>query len=88
MNHGDASSPSLFTQDRDTYVDNKGLVLLDNNYKDERRMSSTVRLSIKAANGSVGDYSVEAQGDWTVHQLKNHLYRHYPTHPVSQSVLQ
>ena len=39
---------------------------------------------IKAANGAVNDFRVSgAAPQWTVGQLKNYLYRHYPTHPVS-----
>ena len=38
---------------------------------------------IKAANGAVEDFRVNgAESEWTVAELKNYLYRHYPTHPV------
>lgn len=43
-----------------------------------------VHLVIKAANGAVDDFRVSgATPEWTVAQVKNYLYRHYPTHPVS-----
>ena len=43
-----------------------------------------VHVIIKAANGAVDDFRVSgAASQWTVGQLKNYLYRHYPTHPVS-----
>lgn len=43
-----------------------------------------VHVVIKAANGAVDDFRVNcATPQWTVAQLKNYLYRHYPTHPVS-----
>ena len=48
-------------------------------------MGSKARLVIKAANGSVADFRVDAQPEWTVHDLKSHLYRYYPSHPVSES---
>ena len=41
------------------------------------------KLAIKAANGAVEDFLVDAQLTWTVKELKTHIYRHYPTHPVS-----
>ncbi len=41
------------------------------------------KVIVKAANGSVEDFRVEAEKDWTIYQLKNHIYRHYPSHPVS-----
>ena len=47
-------------------------------------MGSKARLMIKAANGSLADFRVDAQLEWTVHDLKSHLYRHYPSHPVSE----
>ena len=47
-------------------------------------MSSKLRLAVKAANGAVPDFRVDAQQDWSVRELKGHLYRHYPTHPVSR----
>lgn len=46
-----------------------------------------VLVVIKAANGAVPDFDVNgATPSWTAAQLKNYLYRHYPTHPVSCSV--
>lgn len=46
-----------------------------------------VHVVIKAANGAVDDFRVNcATPQWTVAQLKNYLYRHYPTHPVSQEM--
>lgn len=48
-------------------------------------MASRLRLVIKAANGSLDDFRVEAEAEWSVHQLKTHLYRHYPTHPPLSS---
>lgn len=50
-------------------------------------MSSKLRLTVKAANGAVPDFRVDAQQDWSVRELKGHLYRHYPTHPVSRGSL-
>lgn len=47
-------------------------------------MNESIELIIKAANGSVADFKVSAAPDWTVTQVKNHIYRHYPTHPVSR----
>ena len=45
--------------------------------------SSLVCVVIKAANGALEDFRVNgATPQWTVAQLKNYLYRHYPTHPV------
>jgi hypothetical protein len=42
-----------------------------------------VHVVIKAANGAVDDFRVSgASLQWTVAELKNHLYRYYPTHPV------
>ena len=42
-----------------------------------------VLVVIKAANGAVDDFRVNgAESEWTVAELKNYLYRHYPTHPV------
>lgn len=42
-----------------------------------------VLVVIKAANGAVDDFRVNgAETGWTVGELKNYLYRHYPTHPV------
>ena len=42
-----------------------------------------VQVVIKAANGAVDDFRVaSAEPHWTVAELKNYLYRHYPTHPV------
>ena len=38
---------------------------------------------IKAANGSVEDFNIDAQLNWTVKEVKAHIYRLYPTHPVS-----
>lgn len=49
--------------------------------------SNAVRLMVKAANGTVEDFRVDAQAEWTVQELKTHLYRHYPTHPVSRGGL-
>ena len=47
-----------------------------------------VLVVIKAANGAVADFDVTcASPNWTAAQLKNYLYRHYPTHPVSCAVL-
>ena len=46
-------------------------------------MESKVRVTVKAANGAVADFTVDAERGWSVQRLKNHLYRHYPTHPVS-----
>lgn len=40
-------------------------------------------MTVKAANGAVEDFRVDAGRDWTVQRLKNYIYRHYPTHPVS-----
>lgn len=48
-------------------------------------MGSKAKLIIKAANGSVADFRVDAQLEWTVHDLKSHLYRYYPSHPPLQS---
>ena len=48
-----------------------------------RKMSDSIELVIKAANGSVDDFKMTAQRNWTVTQVKNHIYRHYPTPPVS-----
>lgn len=50
-------------------------------------MSDSIELVIKAANGSVDDFKMTAQHNWTVTQVKNHIYRHYPTHPVSRNSL-
>lgn len=47
------------------------------------KMATEVTVTIKAANGLIDDFGVVAQPSWTIQQLKNHLYRHYPTHPVS-----
>ena len=47
-------------------------------------MSDSIELVIKAANGSVDDFKMTAQRNWTVTRVKNHIYRHYPTHPVSR----
>ena len=42
-----------------------------------------VHVVIKAANGAVDDFRVSgASPQWTVAELKNYLYRYYPTHPV------
>ncbi len=41
------------------------------------------KLIIKAANGSVEDFKLDAELSWTVKEVKSHIYRHYPTHPVS-----
>ena len=41
------------------------------------------KLIIKSATGSVQDFKIDAELDWTVRELKAHIYRHYPTHPVS-----
>lgn len=42
-----------------------------------------VQVVIKAANGAVDDFRVSsAEPQWSVSELKNYLYRHYPTHPV------
>lgn len=41
------------------------------------------KLVIKAANGSVEDFNIDAQLNWTVKEIKAHIYRQYPTHPVS-----
>ena len=49
-------------------------------------MSSKAKVVIKAANGSVDDFRVEAQREWTIRELKNHLYRCYPSHPVSEGL--
>ncbi len=46
-------------------------------------MPSTVQVTVKAANGAVADFRVSVEEGWNVQRLKNHLYRHYPTHPVS-----
>ena len=44
-----------------------------------------MQVVIKAANGKVSDFTVSnAEPRWTVAELKNYLYRHYPTHPVSE----
>lgn len=50
-------------------------------------MASQVIVTVKAANGLVDDFEVNAQSNWTIQQLKNYLYRHYSTHPVSCSLL-
>ena len=44
------------------------------------------RLTIKAASGSVEDFRVDAQPEWTIRELKNYLYRHYSSHPVSLDI--
>lgn len=41
------------------------------------------KLVIKAANGSVEDFKIDAELNWTVKEVKAHIYRLYPTHPVS-----
>ena len=41
------------------------------------------KLLIKAANGAVEDFKLDAEASWTVKELKGHIYRVYPTHPVS-----
>ena len=44
-----------------------------------------VPVVVKAANGAVSDFRVAgAKARWTVAELKNYLYRHYPTHPVCE----
>lgn len=45
--------------------------------------SPVVKVVVKAANGSMGDFRVDASHQWRIQELKKHLYRHYPTHPVS-----
>ena len=46
-------------------------------------MRTEVAVVVKAANGAVSDFRVTgAERRWTVAELKNYLYRHYPTHPV------
>lgn len=46
-----------------------------------------IKLTIKAANGLVDDFQVEAPSEWTVLELKRYLFRHYPNQPVSWSLL-
>ena len=47
-----------------------------------------VLVVIKAANGAVDDFRVNgAESGWTVSELKNYLYRHYPTHPVCTCIV-
>ena len=47
-----------------------------------------VQVVIKAANGAVDDFRVgSTEPHWTVAELKNYLYRHYPTHPVRVCLL-
>ena len=41
------------------------------------------KLIIKAANGQVDDFRVEAPPAWTILELKRFLFRHYPSKPVS-----
>jgi transcription initiation factor IIE alpha subunit len=41
------------------------------------------KLVIKAANGSVEDFEIDAELNWSVKEVKGHIYRLYPTHPVS-----
>ena len=45
--------------------------------------SPVMKVVVKAANGSMGDFRVDASHQWRIQDLKKHLYRHYPTHPVS-----
>ena len=46
-------------------------------------MAASIEIVIKAANGSIADFKMSVQLNWSVAQVKNHIYRHYPTHPVS-----
>ena len=46
-------------------------------------MAESIEIIVKAANGSIADFKMSAQLDWSITQVKNHIYRHYPTHPVS-----
>lgn len=46
-----------------------------------------IKLVVKAANGSVEDFKIDAQQSWTVKELKSHIYRLYPSHPVSSLIL-